>query len=427
MEHLFLKGWESVMLKTHKIALDPTSDQALLLSKHCGYARVAYNHALDVFKACLDAGEFKSVYTLLREFNAIKKETYEWSVELSQNASKNAIKNLGEAIKNWRNKKLQAKFPRRHKRQYGQSYQANNGRGAIRVDGKSVLLPKIGWVRMREELRFAGEIAQATVVKTQGRWFVCLAVDTGEELPEKREGETVGIDMGLKTLATYSDGTLVENPKGRINHLYRKLGRIDKAISRSRKVHGKNNWSNRRGRLYDRRQRIYGRILNIRDDVHHKATSALVQVKTVGKVIVESLNVAGMRRNKKLSSAFQRAGISGFLRMLEYKCAWHGVAFEKADRWFASTKTCSGCGEKKVAMDLSEREYVCMECGLVLDRDLNAARNLAQYGKSEESDAASSAESKNGRGGRISPAVSRQSSMKRQLESESYQLSFVFA
>ena len=107
----------------------------------------------------------------------------------------------------------------------------------------------------------------------------------------------------------------------------------------------------------------------------------LGSAKHVGRVIVESLNVAGLRRNKHLSRAFHRAGISGFLRMLAYKSGWNGVAFEKADRWFASTKTCSGCGQKKVAMDLSEREYVCMGCGLVLDRDLNAARNLAQYVK----------------------------------------------
>ena len=409
------------MLKTHKIALVPTREQALLLSRHCGYARVAYNHALASFEAGLKQDEFKSVYTLKREFNAVKKDEYKWCAELSQNASKNAIHHLDRAIKNWL-KKLQAKKPRKHKRQYGQKYQVDNGKGTVKVCGNAVYLPKIQWVKMRECMRFEGEIVQATVTKTHGRWFVCLTVETGEEPPDKRDGETIGIDMGLKTLATYSDGRVVENPKGAIECQYRKLRRVDKSISRSKKVHGKTNTSKRRQKKYDERQRIYGRIANIRDDVHHKATSVLGSAKHVGRVIVESLNVAGLRRNKHLSRAFHRAGISGFLRMLAYKSGWNGVAFEKADRWFASTKTCSGCGQKKVAMDLSEREYVCMGCGLVLDRDLNAARNLAQYVKD---DAASSAESQNGRGGFVSPARTEAEPTKRLLEPQ--QLSLAFA
>ena len=393
------------MVKTHKIALKPNKAQATLFSKNCGYARVAYNHALNVFKAGLDNDEFKSLYTLKREFNAVKNEEYEWNGELSQNASKNAIHDLDFAIKRWQDKKSSARFPTHRKRSRKQSYQADNGKGTVRVYGKRVKLPKVGWVRMSEELRFDGEIVKATVTKTHGRWFVCLSVETGEKVPVKRDGETIGIDMGLKTLATYSDGTEVHNPTAVIDKLYRKLRRKDKAIARSKKVHGVNKRSNRRDRLYEERQRIYGRIVNIRNDVHHKATSALVSATTVGRVIVETLNVAGMRRNKCLSRAFHRAGISGFLRMLEYKCEWSGVAFEKADRWFASTKTCSCCGERKVAMDLSDREYVCLSCGLVLDRDLNAAMNLKQYGSHGShvgrDGAASPAESLNGRGGAV--------------------------
>ena len=407
------------MVKTHKIALKPNKTQAKLLSQHCGYARVAYNHALNLFKDGLDNDKWLSLYDLKRAFNAVKKTEYEWSAALSQNASKNAIHHLDKAIKNWRNKKSPARFPKHASRFKGQSYQADNGKGTVKVAGNAVQLPKIGWIKMAEALRFDGAICMATVTKTHGRWFVCLTIETGEETPAKRDGEAIGIDMGLKTLATYSDGTTIDNPKGRIDRQYRKLRRVDKAMARSRKVHGKTSRSNRRQRLCDRRQRIYGRIENIRNDVHHKATSALVKATTVGKVIAETLNVAGMRRNKHLSRAFHRAGISGFLRMLEYKCEWYGVAFEKADRWFASTKTCSGCGQKKVAMDLSEREYVCMACGLVLDRDLNAAKNLAQY------DAASPAESQNGRGGTIRPVCTKARPAKRLFESKQLALKFV--
>ena len=397
------------MIMTHKIALIPTKPQATLLSKHCGYARVAYNHALNAFKDGLDQGEWKSLYTLKREFNAVKKAEYDWCGELSQNASKNAIHDLDKAIKNWHNKKLRARFPKHRKRSHKHAFQADNGRGTIKVHDRTIDLPKIGWIKMAECLRFAGTLTTATVTKTHGRWFVCLSVETGEPVPPLRGGETIGIDMGLKTLATYSDGTTVENPHKAIGRQYRKLRRADKAIARSRNTHGKTQVSNRRYRRYDQRQRIYGRLEHIRNDVHHKATSALVKAKSVGKVIVESLNVAGMRRNKRLSRAFHRAGISGFIRMLEYKCSWYGVAFEKADRWYPSTKTCSACGELKADMSLSEREYVCTACGFVLDRDLNAARNLAQY------DAASSAESLNGRGGAIRPVSKKARPTKRQF------------
>ena len=406
------------MVKTHKIALKPNKTQAKLLSQHCGYARVAYNHALNLFKAGLDNDTWLSLYDLKRAFNAVKNAEYEWCSALSQNASKNAFHHLDKAIKNWRNKTLPARFPKHAKRSKGQSYQADNGKGTVKVAGHAVSLPKIGWIKMVEALRFEGEILTATVAKSYGRWFVCLTVETGEAPPDKRDGETIGIDMGIKTLATYSDGTTIENPKGRIDRQYRKLRRVDKAIARSRNTHGKTNRSHRRQRLYHKRQRIYGRIEHIRNDVHHKATSALAKATTVGKVIVETLHVAGMRRNKHLSRAFHRAGIAGFLRMLEYKCEWHGVAFEKADRWFASTKTCSGCGQKKVAMDLSERDYVCMACGLVLDRDWNAARNLAN------DDAASPAESQNGRRGTIRPVRTKARPAKRLFESEQLALNF---
>ena len=406
------------MVKTHKIALKPTQAQAL--SKHCGYARVAYNHALNEFKEGLDNGQWLSVYDLKRAFNAVKKSEYEWCGELSQNASKNAIHNLDRAVKNWRNKKLRARFPKRHKRTSKQSYQADNGKDTVKGHDRTVYLPKVGWLKMAERLRFNGVIVQATITKSYGRWFVCLTVETGERVPDKRAGETIGIDMGLKTLATYSDGTTVRNPHKATGRQYRKLRRVDKAIARSRNVHGKTEASNRRYRMDDQRQRIYGRIENIRNDVHHKATSALVKAKSVGKVIVETLNVAGMRRHKKLSAAFHRAGMSGFLRMLEYKCEGSGVTFEKADRWYPSTKTCSACGERKAEMSLSEREYGCTACGYVADRDLNAAKNLAQY------DAASSAFSLNGRGGAVRRTRGNTCVDARPTKRQSDQLTFAF-
>ena len=140
------------MVKTHKIALVHTPTQTRLFSQHCGYARVAYNHALNAFKAALDTGVFKWLYTLKRAFNAVKLVQYEWSGELCQNASKNAIRALDKAIKNLRNKKLRARLALHRKRSGKRAFQADNGKGTVKVDGKKVFLPKIGWVKMAEQV-----------------------------------------------------------------------------------------------------------------------------------------------------------------------------------------------------------------------------------------------------------------------------------
>ena len=206
-----------------------------------------------------------------------------------------------------------------------------------------------------------------------------------------RTGESVGIDMGVATLATLSDGTTVENPRPLAAAL-RRLRHLDKAIARSRKLNG-NKPSNRRRRLMDRRARLHERIKALRNDVHHKATTAMV--KRYAEVHVETLNVAGMMRNRRVARALADTGVSSFLWMLDYKSELYGSVFTKADRWFASTMTCHACGTAKDGMQLSERTFRC-ECGAKIDRDLNAALNLKAAGSC--SDAA------NGRGVYVSPA-----------------------
>ena len=177
-------------------------------------------------------------------------------------------------------------------------------------------------------------------------------------------------------MATCSDGTVVENPKVLATAL-KQLRRVDKAIARSRSVHGKSSHSNRRERLYARRRQLHARVVNVRSDHHHKATTAIA--KSCGRVVVETLNVAGMICNRRLARAIADAGMSGFLIKLEYKCAWYGAEFEKADRWFASSKLCSRCGWKNADLTLSDREWWCGGCGTLNERDANAARNLERW------------------------------------------------
>ena len=191
-----------------------------------------------------------------------------------------------------------------------------------------------------------------------------------------KDGPTIGVDVGVGTMATCSDGTAVDNPKALTDALGR-LRRLDKAIARSRNVHGKSNHSNRRELLYAKRRRLHARIVNVRDDHHHKATTAIA--KSAGRVVVETLNVAGMVKNRRLARAIADAGMSGFLTKLEYKCLWYGAEYVKADRWFASSKRCAHCGWKNDDLTLSDREWWCGGCGVLNDHDFNAAQNLEQW------------------------------------------------
>ena len=191
-----------------------------------------------------------------------------------------------------------------------------------------------------------------------------------------KDGPTIGVDVGVVTMATCSDGTTVDNPKALANGL-KQLRRLDKAIARSRNVHGKSNFSNRRERLYAKRRRLHARVVNVRNDHHHQATTAIA--KSAGRVVVETLNVAGMVKNRRLARAIADAGMSGFLAKLEYKCGWYGAEYVQADRWFASSKLCAHCGWKNDDLTLSDREWRCGGCGVLNDRDFNAAQNLEQW------------------------------------------------
>ena len=368
------------------MALKPTLEQEVLFGQHAGYARFAYNWAVAEFKAGLEVGEWLSERTLRPRWNKVKGMIAPWSALLSQNAAKYAIIDFGQAAESWGDYRRKVKagerlgrrvgFPRFKRKRHEQGFRADNGPDTVRVDGKAVVLPKVGRVDMLEQLRFHGSIREVTINRTAGTWFACFCVDDGEEPPAVKDGPAVGVDVGVGTMATCSDGTVVENPKALSGALER-LRRMDKAIARSRNVHGKRNHSNRRERLYARRRRLHARVVNVRDDNHHKATTAIA--KSAGRVVVETLNVAGMVRNRRLSRAIADAGMSGFLDKLEYKCVWYGAEFVKADRWFASSKLCSHCGWKNDDLTLSDREWWCSGCGVMNDRDFNAARNLQDW------------------------------------------------
>ena len=352
--------------RTHKIALKPNNKQRKWFTQQCGYARFAYNQALADFKKHhVETGKYLSVGELDARFNVYKKE-YAWTADMDQVVSQQSIyKHLGAAITNWA-KKL-ARFPRFKKRGIRDSFSSTNQSAEIR--GKQIRLPKIGRVKMFEELRFEGPISSITISRTAHRWFASITVETENIIAVDKNSThpVVGIDVGINTLATCSNGSKYENPRP-LKRYEKKLARCQRKLSK--RVKGSKNWYKQK----DKVARLHYRIVCIRNDAHHKATTDIItRVSGIG---IETLKVSNMLKNKKIAKALSDSALGGFLSMLKNKAEARGIKPKEADQFFASSKTCCSCGYKKDDLKLSERTYHCSACGISIDRDINAAINL---------------------------------------------------
>lgn len=219
-------------------------------------------------------------------------------------------------------------------------------------------------------------VLRMTISQRAGRWFASLTVER-EDNPITRasKGSSVGVDLGVKSLATLSDGTVMENPR-HLKKSEQKLKRAQKALSR--KMSG----SNRRAKAKTKVARIYAHVANQRNDTLHKLTTYLA-IK-YSEISIEDLSVVGMVKNHALAKSVMDASFGEFRRQLEYKTARTGAKLNIVDRWYPSSKMCSGCGRVKAKLSLSERTYRCDGCGLVMDRDLNAAINIKVAGSAPE-------------------------------------------
>ena len=266
----------------------------------------------------------------------------------------------------------QNRFPTYKKRSDRISYQADNGVGTVEVYKKRIHLPKIGWVRMREELRFTGEVSKVVISKRNDRWFVSILVHCDSnnykhQPPLFDDKQPIGVDVGINTLATCSNGDTYDNPRP-LKRYERKLARENRALSRKQK--GSQNWHKQKRRLGS----VHYRIACIREDAHHQATIRIV--RKASAIGIETLNISGLLKNRRLAKALSDSALSRFLTMLKYKADRRGIPIDEADQFFASSKTCSNCGHKKSDLTLSERTYHCNKCGFECDRDVNAAINL---------------------------------------------------
>jgi putative transposase len=375
------------MIRVHKIKLNPNSAQSEYFGKACGVARHAYNWALGKWIEQYEAGLKPSALALRREYNAIKPIEFPWAMEVTKCAPQQAIKNVGTAFQNFfRRVKQGVKgkkvgYPKFKKKGVHDSFRADNGpqekgADAVSVDGKSVKLPVIGWVRMRESVRFPGQIKSAVVSKMADGWHVALAIETEAQLERKANNGTVGVDLGIKALAVLSNGETVEGPKPH-KKLLKRLRRLNKSLSK--KVKGSANWRKAKTKL----AKLHKRIADIRNDAAHKLTTRLAT--EFDTVAIEDLNVSGMVQNHCLARSIMDGGFSEIRRQIEYKAKMTGSNVVIVDRWFPSSRTCSSCGLIHI-MPLSSRRMVC-DCGNDMDRDLNAARNLAKYAASSAASA----------------------------------------
>ncbi len=361
------------MLMAHRIALDPNRKQATYFARAAGTARFAYNWALAEWNRQYAAHRedpslpAPSEAALRRQLNAIKREEYPWMLDVTKNAPQMAIMQLGQAFRSFFAGR--SKHPTFRKKGIHDRFTLTNDQ--FQVAGRRIRIPHLGWVRMREELRFSGKIMSATVSRTADRWFVSIAVETTDapRRPAEHEG-VVGIDLGVLALATLSTGERIPGPKAHRHQLGR-LRRLSRSLSRKRKG------SKNRAKAKNKLARLHARIANIRQDSLHQLTSALT--RRFDAIGIEDLNVRGMVRNHHLSRSIADMGFHEFRRKLAYKAERRGAAVVVAGRFFPSSKLCSACGVVQEEMPLSVRSWTCPACHATHDRDLNAATNLARY------------------------------------------------
>jgi putative transposase len=427
----------------YRFALDPTPRQAGALSRHCGAARVAFNWGLAQVKANLGQREAErsygvadegltpslgwSMYAMRKAWNQVKNQVAPWWGECSKEAYATGLDQLARALKNWAESRTGKRagprmgFPRfKSKRRANPSCRFTTGAIRLEADRCHVTLPVLGTIKTHESTRKlhrritggTAKVMSATVRREAGRWFVSFTVQVRRaERAPARPDAVIGVDLGIKTLAVFSDGRPpVDNPK-HYDTARRKLRRLSRTASRRQGPDRRTGQrpSNRWRRADAARNRVHHRTAHLRRDAIHKLTTSLA--REYGTVVVEDLNVSGMLGNRKLARVIADAGFGEIRRQLAYKTTWNGGRLEVAGRWFPSSKTCSGCAAVKPKLPLRVRTYVCESCGLVIDRDVNAALNLAALVKRHV--AGSGPETRNGRGADHKTGPARQVAVKR--------------
>lgn len=360
------------MLRAYKYRMYPSREQVTLLMQHIHACRFVYNHSLEQkIRAYEQKGQKLSCFDLNSRLPALKEE-HPWLKEVNSQSLQNANKNLDNAFTRFfRGKKG---FPRfKSKKNPVQSFQVPQH---YRVDFEQnrIRFPKIGEVKTVFHRAFTGTMKYATVsVTSTGKWFVSILVDDGMPTPEPAplsQDTTLGIDVGLTDFATFSTGEKINNP-GFLKNSLQRLKVLQRRVSR--KVKGSKNQK----KAIQKLARCHEKVANQRNDFLHKLSFRVVSENQA--IAVESLNVAGMQKNHCLAQSISDVSWSSFFTMLEYKCLQRGKTLLKIGRFEPSSKICNRCGYLNRDLRLSDREWTCPDCGIVHDRDINAAINIKKF------------------------------------------------
>lgn len=392
------------MIKTYKVMLLPNNKQKTKLFECASVARWAYNFTLEQEQINYkNGGKFLNDGELRKRLTQLKqKEEYTWLNNYSNNITKQAVKDACIAYKNFFEGR--AKFPKfKSKKKSKPSFYVDTEK--IKIIDTHVKLEKLttnkkknkqklNWIKLAETNRIPIgkniKYSNPRVTFDGLNWYLSVGVEIQETVNTNYK-DGIGIDLGIKDLATVSTGEKFKNinKSNKTKKLEKRQKRLQRKLSKKYEM---NKIKTEGGEVRYRKTKniikleflvlkTRRRLKNIRHDYIHKITESLVRTKPE-YVVMENLNTCGMLKNRKLSKAIQEQTFHEFKRQMEYKCAWNKIKFILADRFYPSSKICSECGSIKEKLSLSERTYICNECGCIIDRDLNASVNLKNYGKS---------------------------------------------
>lgn len=368
-----------IIIKGYKIRLLPTLEQEILIRKSIGVSRFVYNWCLD---KQLKSDKFIRDNELRKELTKLKRTNdYHWLNEVGCNVIKQSTKDLCNAYKRFFNK-LSNK-PRFKKKSIHNSFYVNYE--SMKKTKHGVKCEKIGDIKTSEKLPKLMQdkhYMNPHIVFDGKYYYITFSMEINIK-PNQNTSKIIGIDLGIKSFAVCSDGTIYKNinKTHTVKKLNKKLRLLQKQVSRkylNNQIGDKFIKTRNIIKLEHKIKLIYKRIKNIRENYIHQITSCLVKTKP-SKIVIEDLNIKGMLKNKHLSKAIAEQCFYKFISVLKYKCDWNNIELIKADRFYPSSKLCSCCGNIKKDLKLKDRIYKCSSCGLEIDRDFNASLNLANY------------------------------------------------
>ena len=373
------------MIKSIKIRLSPTKEQEELMFQSVGIARFAYNWGLSKWEEMYKEGIKPSKAKIRKEFNnSIRKnDDFKWLYNVSGQITAQAFADLEDAYKNFFDGLAQRpKF--KNKKKSKKSFYVRYD--AIKFSNNRVNIEKIGKVKYSSNYKIP-KLDKYTNPRCHfdGKyWYLTFGFEHGESQASLNEDLSIGIDLGISHLAIVNH---LDNPIKNINkskevrRLKKKLKRLQRQVSRKYEMNKKGSKfvkTNNIIKLEKQIKLVHRRLNNIRNNHIHQATSKIIKLNPY-RVVMEDLNVSGMMKNKHLAEKIAEQKFYEFKRQMKYKCEFNKIEFFEADRWYPSSKACSCCKNIKKDLKLSDRTYICNECGLVIDRDKNASINLGNY------------------------------------------------